>query len=119
MFLCTYINMYLHHCVPFFSHSHSHSYPPPSPTPHRLTPIPSPQAIAVFATSSAEVVAAYDGEDGTIGVMDIGKLIGVQYGRAYEYIWYVGLLTSAQASTMTTTYAGMLVVVVVMRSNTW
>ncbi len=87
------------------------------PHPHPLTYTPSPpspplfyahtQAIAVFATSSADVVAMYHEQDGSIGILDIGKMLGAQYGSAYEYIWYVGLLTSAQASTMTTTYAGM------------
>lgn len=65
------------------------------------------QAIAVFATSSQEAIAALDLAD-DIGILDVGKLLRYQYGTAYEYIWYVGLLVSAQASTMTTTYAGTL-----------
>lgn len=60
-------------------------------------------AIAVFAHKFAGVNI----ED--LGLGNIGEALATRFGAVAHYIWYIGLIASAQASTMTTTYAGQFV----------
>ena len=68
--------------------------------------------IAVFGKSfgpDAEV-SFEDGTCSAVGLGDAGSCLGSVYGAYMQYIWGAGLLAAALASTVTSTYAGQVVI---------
>jgi natural resistance-associated macrophage protein len=57
------------------------------------------------------MAAAFFGElaEDSVGLGNAGALLAEQYGAAMRYIWGVGLLAAALASTVTSTYSGQVV----------
>lgn len=61
--------------------------------------------IAVFAAAFAGVGV------GEVGLANAGYELAAKYGAELQYIWGAGLLAAAAASTVTSTYAGQVVIV--------
>eukprot|EP00201_Polytomella_parva_P023358 CAMPEP_0175047004 /NCGR_PEP_ID=MMETSP0052_2-20121109/5351_1 /TAXON_ID=51329 ORGANISM="Polytomella parva, Strain SAG 63-3" /NCGR_SAMPLE_ID=MMETSP0052_2 /ASSEMBLY_ACC=CAM_ASM_000194 /LENGTH=468 /DNA_ID=CAMNT_0016310825 /DNA_START=180 /DNA_END=1583 /DNA_ORIENTATION=- len=61
--------------------------------------------IIVFALGSKMY-----GNGSDMGLATIGDVLADVFGRGYKYVWYLGLLASAQASTLTTTFTAQFVI---------